>query len=91
MIRYNFGVIGNRSYPAYIDTKANVNWLCLPRFDSSFIFGSLLDIKKGGEFSIMPENLKNKPVRVENNAVYHTQKRGCRRELWSVGQLSSDL
>ncbi|HUX57899.1 MAG TPA: trehalase-like domain-containing protein [Bacteroidales bacterium] len=56
MNRYNFGVIGNCSYLAFIDTSANVNWLCLPRFDSSFIFGSLLDKKKGGEFSIMPAN-----------------------------------
>jgi GH15 family glucan-1,4-alpha-glucosidase len=52
--KYNFGVIGNCSYLAYIDTNANVNWLCMPRFDSSFIFGSLLDKEKGGEFSIMP-------------------------------------
>jgi GH15 family glucan-1,4-alpha-glucosidase len=56
MNRYNFGVIGNCSYLAYIDTRANVNWLCMPKFDSSFIFGSLLDRKKGGEFSITPNN-----------------------------------
>ncbi len=60
MNRYNFGVIGNCSYLAFIDTSANVNWLCMPRFDSSFIFGSLLDSKKGGEFSILPENGKYK-------------------------------
>jgi GH15 family glucan-1,4-alpha-glucosidase len=54
--KYNFGVIGNCSYLAYVDTRANINWLCLPRFDSSFIFGSLLDSKKGGEFSITPVN-----------------------------------
>ncbi len=60
MNRYNFGVIGNCSYLAIIDTNANVNWLCLPRFDSSFIFGSLLDKKKGGEFSIRPDNDKYK-------------------------------
>ena len=56
MNKYNFGVIGNCSYLAFIDTRANVNWLCFPRFDSSFIFGSLLDKKKGGEFSITPAN-----------------------------------
>jgi len=56
MNKYNFGVIGNCSYLAFIDTNANVNWLCLPRFDSSFLFGSLLDKKKGGEFSITPAN-----------------------------------
>lgn len=53
--RYNMGVVGNCSYLAYIDTQAHVKWMCLPRFDSSFIFGSLLDQQKGGEFSIVPE------------------------------------
>jgi glucoamylase len=48
------GIVGNCSYLAYIDTQANVKWMCLPRFDSSFIFGSLLDEKKGGEFSVLP-------------------------------------
>lgn len=52
--RYNMGIVGNCSYLGYIDMAANVAWLCLPRFDSSFIFGSLLDDKKGGEFSITP-------------------------------------
>jgi GH15 family glucan-1,4-alpha-glucosidase len=52
--QYNMGIVGNCSYMAYIDTKAHVKWMCLPRFDSDFIFGSLLDSKKGGEFSITP-------------------------------------
>jgi GH15 family glucan-1,4-alpha-glucosidase len=51
---YKMGIIGNCSMIAYIDTKANVNWLCLPRYDSSFIFGSLLDSEQGGEFSVQP-------------------------------------
>lgn len=49
------GVVGNCSYMAYIDTHAAVKWMCMPRFDSSFLFGSLLDKEKGGEFSITPE------------------------------------
>lgn len=48
------GVVGNCSYIAYIDSHAAVKWMCMPRFDSSFLFGSLLDSKKGGEFSITP-------------------------------------
>jgi len=62
---YDLGVIGNCSYLAYINkTDANVSWMCLPRFDSSFIFGSLLDNEKGGEFSIKPEG------RYENKQYY---------------------
>jgi GH15 family glucan-1,4-alpha-glucosidase len=51
---YNQGLIGNCAYLGLIDTNANVSWLCWPRFDSSFLFGSLLDSEKGGEFSITP-------------------------------------
>jgi len=54
--KYPMGVIGNCSFIGYIDSTANVKWLCLPRFDSSFIFGSLLDEKLGGEFSVRPED-----------------------------------
>lgn len=53
--RYNMGIIGNCSYMAYIDTHAEVKWMCMPRFDSSFLFGSLLDSKRGGIFSITPD------------------------------------
>lgn len=30
--------------------------MCWPRFDSSFVFGNLLDSSRGGEFSITPES-----------------------------------
>jgi len=75
MNRYNFGVIGNCSYLAYIDIDANVNWLCMPRFDSSFIFGSLLDRKKGGEFSIKPQNkqYKSRQYYLKNTNVLATE------------------
>lgn len=55
---YSLGIIGNCSFLAYIDILSNIKWLCLPRFDSSFIFGSLLDPEKGGEFSIKPASDK---------------------------------
>lgn len=53
---YDMGVVGNCAFMAYIDMKADVRWMCMPRFDSSFLFGSLLDKKKGGEFSITPDD-----------------------------------
>ena len=52
--RYDMGIVGNCSYLAYIDKDADVRWMCMPRFDSSFLFGSLLDRENGGEFSIKP-------------------------------------
>ncbi len=53
--KYNYGVIGNCAYLGLVDDKADIAWMCWPKFDSSFIFGSLLDDEKGGEFSIQPE------------------------------------
>lgn len=53
--KYKYGIIGNGAYSALVDDKANIGWMCLPKFDSSCIFGSLLDEEKGGRFSIQPE------------------------------------
>jgi GH15 family glucan-1,4-alpha-glucosidase len=54
---YNFGIIGNCSYMAYINDQANIVWQCWPKFDDSFVFGNLISAKKGGEFSITPSHL----------------------------------
>ncbi|RZK13717.1 MAG: glycoside hydrolase family 15 protein, partial [Hymenobacter sp.] len=51
---YDMGVVGNCAFLALIGTDTAVRWLCWPRFDSSFVFGPLLDEQKGGEFSIKP-------------------------------------
>jgi glucoamylase len=72
--QYRMGLVGNCSYLAYIDDKASVKWLCWPRFDSSFIFGSLLDTKVGGEFSITPVGeFKSKQHYVANTNVLVTE------------------
>jgi GH15 family glucan-1,4-alpha-glucosidase len=52
---YQTGIIGNCAYIAHINRNTNIDWLCWPTFDSTFIFGGLLDKTKGGEFSILPE------------------------------------
>lgn len=72
--RYNLGLVGNCSYLAYIDTSANVKWLCLPRFDSSFVFGSLVDEKRGGEFSVTPDGaFTSRQYYMENTNVLCTE------------------
>jgi glucoamylase len=73
------GVIGNCSYLAYIDTRADVKWMCLPRFDSSFLFGSLLDEEKGGHFYIRPtdEQCSSRQYYIPNTNVLCTEFR-CR-------------
>ncbi|PWJ42133.1 glycoside hydrolase family 15 protein [Sediminitomix flava] len=54
--KYPYGIIGNCAFLALVSDKASIDWLCFPRFDSSFLFGKLLDEEKGGSFSIVPED-----------------------------------
>lgn len=56
MHKYNLGLIGNGSFLAYIGMNTNIAWMCMPRFDSSFLFGSLLDHEKGGNFQIVSQD-----------------------------------
>jgi GH15 family glucan-1,4-alpha-glucosidase len=73
--KYNMGVVGNCTYLAYIDLKADVKWMCMPRFDSSFLFGSLLDEDKGGHFSIRPsgEDYRVRQYYIPNTNVLCTE------------------
>ncbi len=75
MHKYNFGIIGNCSYLAYIGTDGNVVWMCLPRFDSSFLFGSILDKSKGGEFYVRSasEGYTSKQYYLENTNILCTE------------------
>ncbi len=71
---YASGIIGNCSYIAHIHKDTNINWLCWPRFDSSFVFGSLLDEKKGGDFYIRPEEeFDSQQYYLENTNVLCTE------------------
>lgn len=72
---YDMGVIGNCSYLAHIDRTANVVWQCWPQFDSSFIFGSLLDSQKGGHFYIRPaeEEYESRQYYIENTNILCTE------------------
>ncbi|MDP1725848.1 MAG: glycoside hydrolase family 15 protein [Bacteroidota bacterium] len=73
--KYPMGIIGNCSYLAYIDLHANVKWLCMPRFDSSFLFGSLLDSEKGGDFKISPpdNSYQSKQYYLQNTNILCTE------------------
>ncbi|MEK2688741.1 glycoside hydrolase family 15 protein [Bdellovibrio sp. GT3] len=73
--RYNLGLIGNCAYSGLVDQDANIRWLCWPRFDSSFIFGSLIDDEKGGEFSIKPatKDFKSTQEYIKNTNILCTR------------------
>lgn len=72
---YDYGVIGNCAYTAHIKTDTNIAWMCWPRFDSSFIFGNMLDDEKGGEFSALPAegSYDSKQYYLENTNVLCTE------------------
>ncbi|MDH5604285.1 MAG: DUF5911 domain-containing protein, partial [Cyclobacteriaceae bacterium] len=72
---YEFGLIGNCAFQAHVQTNSNIAWMCWPRFDSSFIFGGLMDQDKGGEFSILPPEgiLHSSQYYIENTNVLCTE------------------
>ncbi|MFE1754733.1 glycoside hydrolase family 15 protein [Streptomyces anandii] len=50
----NHGLLGDLQTAALVSTDGTVDWLCLPRFDSPSVFGSLLDKDKGGHCTVRP-------------------------------------
>lgn len=71
---YESGIIGNCAYMAHVQKDTNISWLCWPSFDSSFVFGSMLDQEKGGEFSICPVGeYSSKQYYIENTNVMRTE------------------
>lgn len=72
---YDYGLIGNCAISALIGRDTNVEWMCLPRFDSSFVFGRLVGGDKGGEFSLKPveENFGSKQEYLPNTNILVTE------------------
>jgi len=50
----DYGLIGNLETCALVGRDGSIDWCCLPRLNSSSIFGALLDTDQGGRFSIHP-------------------------------------
>ncbi|APQ15916.1 glycoside hydrolase family 15 protein [Maribacter hydrothermalis] len=52
MDNLDYGIIGNCRSAALISKTGNIEWCCLPEFDSPSIFAKLLDEEIGGSFEI---------------------------------------
>jgi GH15 family glucan-1,4-alpha-glucosidase len=52
------GVIGNMRSAALVSTEGEIDFYCLPNFDSPSVFAALLDPHKGGSFRIEPADGK---------------------------------
>ncbi len=71
---YQTGIIGNCAFIAHVNKNTDISWLCWPRFDSPFVFGGMLDKKKGGEFSISPQGeFTSHQYYIENTNVLRTE------------------
>ncbi len=52
----DYGIIGNLLTCALVGNDGSIDWCCFPHLESPSIFCSLLDVNKGGSFSITPKN-----------------------------------
>lgn len=78
-------LIGNCSFQALVGIDAKIDWLCWPRFDSSPVFGGLLDEETGGFFSIQPttEGWTSRQEYIPNTNIVRTTFR-CNRGSFDV-------
>ncbi|MPZ76443.1 MAG: glycoside hydrolase family 15 protein [Deltaproteobacteria bacterium] len=51
------GLIGDGTTAALVGRDGAISWMCVPRFDSAPLFCRILDAKRGGAFTVAPEEL----------------------------------
>ena len=68
-----YALIGNCSFQALVSDRASIDWLCFPRFDSSPVFGALLDAR-AGVFDIQPaaDNWSSEQAYLPNTNIVRT-------------------
>jgi GH15 family glucan-1,4-alpha-glucosidase len=72
----DLGLIGDGTTSALVGLDGSVLWLCLPRFDSEPLFCGLLDVGRGGCFTVAPDEVVEARQRYEpDTAVLITELR----------------
>jgi GH15 family glucan-1,4-alpha-glucosidase len=51
----DYGLIGDLQTAALVSRHGSIDWLCVPRFDSSAIFAALLGDSENGHWTIQPQ------------------------------------
>jgi GH15 family glucan-1,4-alpha-glucosidase len=51
-------LIGDTRTAALVTTRGEIDWMCLPRFESAPVFGSLIGGEHGGRFSVSPRAIR---------------------------------
>src|SRR5439155_392805 len=68
----DYAIIGDTRSVALISRGGSIDWLCWPRFDSRSIFARILDVDRGGHFSIHPESRFETKRRYDGNVLVTT-------------------
>ncbi|HYM51304.1 MAG TPA: glycoside hydrolase family 15 protein [Candidatus Limnocylindrales bacterium] len=76
-----YGLLGDLRSAALLSKTGSIDWMCLPRFDSPWVFGRLLDWDRGGYFEVRPEGEANcdRTYRTGSNAIETRWWSGSRR------------
>jgi GH15 family glucan-1,4-alpha-glucosidase len=72
----NYGIIGDLGTVALVGLNASIDFMCFPEFDSPSVFAKLLDVKKGGFFTICPlseKSVKNKQMYLPDTNILLTR------------------
>ncbi|MCI1785688.1 MAG: glycoside hydrolase family 15 protein [Bacteroidales bacterium] len=82
MHNLDYGVVGNSRTAALISAKGNVEWFCLPDFDSPSVFAKIIDERKGGSFDIIvPDDYDIRQGYIDHTnvlvTVYDSPESGC--------------
>ncbi len=75
----DYGMLGDLRSAALLGKQGSIDWMCLPRFDSPWIFGRLLDWDKGGYLELSPPGgaLAYRQYRRDSNVI---------QTVWSSGR-----
>jgi GH15 family glucan-1,4-alpha-glucosidase len=69
----DYGIIGNLDTCALVGKDGSIDWCCFPHIESPSVFAAILDIEKGGHFSVRPSgDYESRQEYIENTNILQT-------------------